>query len=241
MKKNLILLMAIMVTMPLFAQSDGEDIIPVSSKKHALFIGPKIGATFTTMTQPDECDLYDGMGMGFSAGAVLKARFGKISDSSNAGTGYFGVGAELMFKTHNVKTIGADEDGKENADLSISYFEVPVYAQVFPFAKTRALNSFYVELGATFAGTVSRSPKSLTVLNPNSELSSITYNIDKDGSKLKGYNISPIIGAGYTVPGTGLDINIRYNIGINELAGNLASKLSTLEVSVAWMFNLSKF
>lgn len=243
MKKYLFLVMALTCALPGFAQSDDgeEEFAQSKSKSNAFFIGPKAGVTFTSMTQPNEGKLYDASGIGFSGGIALKARFGKASDNSVGGTGYLGAGVEVKYLQNTVKTLGTDEGGKEKAKLSLGYLDIPVYVQVYPFAKNANFNSLYIELGAAFAGTITRTPKSLTLENPNEGISSVTYNIDKDNSKLKGWDIRPMAGIGYTIPGTGLDINARYQIGLNKLAGNFPCKMNTLEVSVAWLFNIGRF
>lgn len=243
MKKTLFFIMALTLTVPLFAQSDDgeEEIIPVREKKNAFFLGPKVGGTITSMTQPDEGKLYDGAGFGFSGGLVVQARFGRASENSVGGTGYFGVGVELKYKQNAVKTLGTDENGNENAKMSIGYFEAPVYVHFYPIPKTRGFNSLYVELGVAFSGTLSRSPQSLTLNNPNENFSQVTYNLDKDGSKLKGGDIRPLVGIGYTIPRIGLDVNLRYSFGTSKLAGNFPCKMNTLEVSLAWLFNIGKF
>ena len=242
MKNYLILLIALISAVPMFAQDDGEELtITKKEKSNAFFMGPKFGGTMTTMTQPNEGDLYDGSAFGFSGGLAMNMRFGKASESSPAGTGFFGAGLELKYRQSVVKTVGTDEDGKENANLSLSYFDVPVYIHLHPFAKSRGMNTFYVELGAAFGGTLSRAPKSLTVTNPSEDFSRVTYNFDTDGSKLKGLDVRPLAGLGYTIPNTGLDINARYFIGTSELAGNFPCKMHSLEVSISWMFNVAKF
>ena len=195
----------------------------------------------TSMTQPDEGKLYDGSDFGFSGGLAFQARFGKASENSVGGTGYFSAGFELKYKLNSVKTLGTDESGKENAKMSIGYFEAPVFVHIYPLAKSPGLNSLYVELGAAFAGTLSRSPKSLTLNNPSADYSQVTYYLDSNDSKLKGMDVRPFAGLGYTIPNTGLDINARYYIGTSELAGNFPCKMNTLEVSLAWLFNIGKF
>lgn len=242
MKKILFFIVAFTLAMPGFAQSDdGEDEPGGKEKSNAFFLGPKIGGTMTSMTQPNEGKLYDGSGFGISGGLAMKARFGKAPSGTAAGAGYFGAGLELKYKLNSVKTLGTDESGKENAKMSISYFEVPVYVHIYPLAKSSNLNSLYVELGAAFAGTLSRSPKSLTLTNPNNDFSQVIYNLDTNGSKLKGMDVRPLAGIGYTIPNTQLDINARYYIGTSELAGNFPCKMNTLEISLAWLFNMGKF
>lgn len=243
MKKFLFFIVALALTVPGFAQSDDgeEDLPPTIGKSNAFFIGLKVGGTLTTMSQPNEGKLYDGSDFGYSGGLVMKSRFGQASENSVGGTGYFAAGLELKYKLNSVKTLGTDEGEKANAKLSVSYFEVPVYAHIYPFAKSPSLNTFYVEFGASFAGTLSRSPKSLTLDDPNADYSQVTYKLDVDGSKLKGLDVRPLAGIGYTIPNTGLDLNARYYLGTSELAGNFPCKMNNVEVSLAWLFNIGKF
>lgn len=243
MKKFLICLSALFLTVPTFAQSDDgdDDVVVRIEKSNAFFIGPKVGGTLSTMSDPDECDLYDGSGISLSGGIAMKVRFGRATSNSAGGTGYFGVGVELKYSQKSMKTVGIDEEGEENAKLNISYFEVPVYVQVYPFAKNSSVNTLYVELGAAVAGTLSRSPKTLMVNNPNDTYDSVVYHLDDGDSKLSGMDIRPLVGIGYTIPGTGFDINARYYLGMSELAENFACKINNFEVSLAWMFNIGKF
>lgn len=243
MKKLSLTLMALLSAMPMFAQSDdGEEIgNVVKAKNNAFFLGPKVGVTMSTMTQPDEGKLFDKSDIGFSAGMAFKARFGKATSNSEGGTGYVGLGLELMYTQNKAKTIATDEKGNENASLSMSYFEAPVSVQFYPLAKSNAMNHLYVELGVAFVGTLSRSPKTLTVEEPSADYSQVTYKLDADGSKLKGLDVRPMAGLGYTIPGTGLDVNARYYLGMSKMAENFKSKMNTLEVSLSWMFNIAKF
>lgn len=243
MKKLSLTLMALLSAMPMFAQSDdGEEIgNVVKAKDNAFFLGPKVGVTMSTMTQPDEGKLFDKSDIGFSAGMAFKARFGKATSNSEGGTGYVGFGLELMYTQNKAKTIATDEKGNENASLSMSYFEAPVSVQFYPLAKSNAMNHLYVELGVAFVGTLSRSPKTLTVEEPSADYSQVTYKLDADGSKLKGLDVRPMAGLGYTIPGTGLDVNARYYLGMSKMAENFKSKMNTLEVSLSWMFNIAKF
>ena len=57
MKKILFFIAALSLSVPGFAQSDdGEDdlISTGKEKSNAFFLGPKVGVTMTSMTQPDE-------------------------------------------------------------------------------------------------------------------------------------------------------------------------------------------
>lgn len=231
MKKILFLFGALMTMLPMFGQSDdGEIGIVTNVKSNALFLGPKIGGVMTTMGQPDEGTLYDTGGFGFSGGLAMNVRFGKATENSAGGTGFFGAGLELKYKQNNVKTIGTDEDGKENAKLSIGYFEIPVFIQLYPFVKSNSMNKFCIELGVAYAAVMSASPDYLTI-------SAARY---KTGN-IKGSDIRGLIGLGYTLPSTGLGINARYYLGTSKLAGNLPCKMNSAEISIAWMFQLCKF
>lgn len=243
MKKILMFIWALALSVPGLAQSDdGEEEITVSkTKSNAFFLGLKGGITLSSMTQPKEGKLYDASGIGFSGGLVAKVRFGKASENSAGGTGYLAAGFELKYKQNTVKTLAKDESGKDKANLSIGYFDVPIFVQVFPFAKTPSVNSLYIEVGAAIDGTLSRSPKKLILSNPKENMSEVVYNIDSNGTKLKGGDVRPFAGIGYTIPNTGLDINARYYIGTSELAKNMNCKLNHLEVSLAWLFNVGKF
>lgn len=256
MKKLFVLLLASMLCTSIDAQRNvqpqrggGRSAKPaLAQKKHSFYVGLKGGVDLSSMTQPDECDLYDGTGVGFSGGVVGKVRFNQATPNAPAGTGLLGAGIEMKYKLNTVKTIGTDESGKANAELSIGYFEVPVFLQVYPFYKSDAMNTFYIEVGPDFAGTMSRKPKSLTVENPSKDWSSVTYNLDNNGSTLKGMDVRVMAGIGYDFAiknekqetSSLIGVNARYYMGTSKLAGNFNSKMSTLEISLSWMFNIGK-
>lgn len=248
-KKVLFCLLFLLSGLMTFAQRDDDFEVGKTDSKNVLQIGPKFGVTFTSMGQPDETPLYDGSGVAFSGGIALRTRFNTATENSDSGTGFLGAGLELKYKMNTVKTIGTDESGKENADLSVGYFEAPLFVQIYPFYKTRAMNTFYIEAGPNFAGTISRQPKSLIVDNLSGEYSSVTYHIDDDKSTLKGMDVRVMAGIGYDFPIKNsssettslIGINARYYMGTSNLAGNFNSKMNTLELSLSWMFNIGKF
>ena len=233
MKKFLFLFAALMTATFTFAQSDDDDIFgggTIKQKSNAFFFGPKAGAVFTTVSDPDDVKLSDGSGFGFSGGLAMKLRFGKASDASVGGTGLIGIGAELKYKLNKAKTVATDQDGEENADLSISYFEVPVYLHLYPFVKSSAMNAFYLEAGASFAGVMSPKPDKL-----------YTGSNSYATGDLKGFDVRPLVGIGLTFPNTGLDVNARYYIGTSNLAKNFECKMNSFEISLAWMFKVATF
>lgn len=230
MKKQLLFCAAMLCGLTAMAQSDfGEEEAGVGvpkAKKHAFFIGPKVGATFTTMTDPKQGSLYDSFGIGYSGGVALQGRFGQSSPQSPGGTGFVGAGLELKYKLNSVKTLGVDEKGEADAKLNLSYFEVPLYVHIYPACKTKALNGLYLEAGVSIAGTISAKPESITA-------NDVYY---KTGD-IKGFDVRPLVGLGITTK-SGFDVNARYYIGTSDLAGNMASKQNSFEISLAWMFKL---
>jgi hypothetical protein len=238
MKKTVLFVMLLLCVSSVFAQNqEGWG----RWKNNTFFIGPKAGVTFSTMTQPNECDLYDGAGVGFSAGLAAKVRFGRKTQGgfghTAPGTGYIGLGAELKYVQNAMKTI-VDEN------LKLGYLEVPVFVQVFPFVSSEALNGLSIELGAAVEGSISSSPDNMTM---NTSATYVSYAI----GDLKGWDVRPLVGVNYAIPcgkkdnqnkvPNNLEFNARYYIGTSELAGNFPCKVSHLEVSVAWMFSCGKF
>lgn len=218
------------------AQADTEELLLVKPSKNTFSIGIKAAGNLSSMSQPDFCDIYDKSGMGFSGGVTMNMRFGKATENSPAGTGIAALGLDLVYRQSSVQTVATDESGKENANLTLGYFEVPIYVQLFPFMKNTNTNTLHFEAGAAFSGTLTRSPKTLSVTSDKVGNSSNIINIDTDKSKLKGMDIRPFAGVGYTIPNTGIDITARYYLGTSDLAGNWNSKISSAEVSIAWMF-----
>lgn len=221
-----ITLMTLVGTISAWAQSDDNGEIVVKTKPNVVKIGPKVGIGFTSMTQPNEVDLYDKAGTGFSFGLSLKTRLGRATkETLKGGTGYVGFGLDVLYKQNKAKTTGSQ-------DLSISYLEFPLTLQIYPMARSNMMNAFYIEAGPDFAIIASKSPETLNVPQAN-----ISYHT----GDLKGGDLRMIVGLGYTIPKTSLDINARYYIGTSKLANNFPCKMSTFELSLAWMVNIAKF
>ena len=235
MKKTILLATLMLTSVAVSAQTGfGRAKKP---KQNAFTMSIKAGGTMSTMTQPDECDLYDGSGFGYVGGLSFNIRFDRASKNANAGTGMLALGLDLQYKLNSMKTIGTDQDGKENANLELGYFEAPIYLQLYPFYKNSSANTFYVEAGAAIAGTMSRKPETLTVSGNDN----VVYIFDKDGSKLKGMDVRPFAGVGYSIPNTGLGLGARYYLGTSKLAENFNSKISNVEFSLFYKFNVGKF
>ena len=240
MKQLLFILLVVTVGMGCFAQPgkksiyDGFGDTDKKPKVNALYVGPVVGATMTMASgQPDQYDVFDGAGIGFSGGVAARARFGKATVNSHEGSGAFGVELDLKYNLHSVKTNAAD-------NLSLGYIEIPVMAQYYPLAKTATGNGFYIEAGADFAMLMSKSPDILRIeLNePYPGLQAVEYST----GDLKGGDIRAAVGIGYILPQKGLGINARYYVGMSDLSKNaLPTKLNTVELSLSWMFKVLTF
>lgn len=238
--KKLLILAAALLTAATAAAQTGIEAGSSADLPNKLYIGPKAGAVLTTMTQPEQCDLYDKSGFGFDAGVTVRARFGRGFDGLS-GTGIIGVGVDLLYKMNTVKTLGTDESGKAGAKFTMNYFEAPVYVQLFPFAKADAgfAHDLYIELGCSFAGTMSRKPESLTVEPEKGDYDRVTYNIDNSKSKLKGMDVRGIVGLGWQTKN--FSLSTRYYLSTSKLADNLDSKMNSFEVAVAFPFSIGSF
>lgn len=199
-------------------------VVKTKNYNYEFSLGIRVGGGVSTMSEGDDLHLYDGSGMAFGGGIAANVRFGG-KDSRNRpldGQGLLGIGLELNYKNLSVKTL-ADED------LKLGYFEVPVMLQLYPMYNSKQLKNLFIELGATFAGSMSASPESLSYQN-------VTY---KTGD-LKGFDVRPTVGLGYrfnkSSANDGFYMNARYYLGSSDLAGNFPSKISCAEISVGYLF-----
>ena len=241
MKKLLTVLLLALLSSAFCAQAGGW-----VQKKHMFYLGFKGGANLSLMSQPDECDLYDDMGLGYHGGIAFQARLGRASENSAPGTGLFGLGFEARYKLNSVKTVATDESGNANANLDLTYVDVPVFLRLYPLCKAGTMTNFYIEAGPDFAYLLDRKPQSLTAVSPLG--ANVTYHLDDNKSTLKGMDLRVMAGVGYdfaikndNYEATNLiGINARYYMGMSKLAGNFNSKMSSIEVSLSWMFNVGK-
>ena len=95
MRKLVLMLVIASLSLSVSAQEFGPK---KKQKENTFSMGVIVGGNLSTMTQPDECDLYDGSGFGYSGGVEMNARFGRASKNAGAGTGLLGLGLELKYK-----------------------------------------------------------------------------------------------------------------------------------------------
>ena len=215
MRKFFILLVMTAFTVSLSAQ-EGEILEEnIIDSSYRINIGPKVGVNFATMSGlSDEFNLNPKSGLGFQGGLAANIHFGRRTERSEGGTGLFGIQVEAMYSQRTIKT--------DIEDLKLSYFEVPILAQYY------VMPELSIEVGPTIAGTLSSSPD---------EIKTGTMTIST--GELKGFDVMLTAGVGYKHK-SGSTASARSNLRMSELAGNFNGKVSTVSVSIGWMFSLVK-
>lgn len=193
---------------------DENDFIPPKVlKPYALSIGPKIGANYSIAGDPDGMYLGISGNVCFSAGVAANLRFGRPAGRP-FGTERFGVQLETLYSMRSLKS--------DAVDISMNCFEIPVLIQWY-FVPT-----FAVEVGPTFTGVLSASPKEFKYNNA-------VYQMDK----VKAYDVMLSIGLNCKLK-NGFTADLRYNMGNSDMAGNFQTKVSTISLGIGWLFNVIK-
>ena len=193
--------------------SDEEVVISEVLKPYALSIGPKIGANYSIAGDPDGMDLGISGNVGFSAGVAANLRFGRPAGRP-FGTERFGVQLEALYSMRSLKS--------DVEDITMNCFEIPVLFQWY-FVPT-----FAIEVGPTFTGAFSTSPKEFKYNNA-------VYQMDK----VKAYDLMLSIGLNCKLK-NGFTADLRYNLGNSDMAGNFKTKVSTISLGIGWLFNVIK-
>lgn len=193
--------------------SDEEVVISEVLKPYALSIGPKIGANYSIAGDPDGMDLGISGNVGFSAGVAANLRFGRPAGRP-FGTERFGVQLEALYSMRSLKS--------DVEDITMNCFEIPVLFQWY-FVPT-----FAIEVGPTFIGAFSASPKEFKYNNA-------VYQMDK----VKAYDVMLSIGLNCKLK-NGFTADLRYNLGNSDMAGNFKTKVSTISLGIGWLFNVIK-
>jgi hypothetical protein len=196
---------------------ENESINPIAThvyKNYVLSVGPKVGVNYSMASDPDGLDLGIGGNIGYSGGLAFNVRFGRPAGKP-FGTERFGVELEALYSLRSLKNDYVD-------DIKFSNVEVPLLFQWY------ALPNLFIEVGPTFVANLSTSPEVLSYNN-------VTYQIEK----IKGNDVMLTIGLGYKHK-SGFIAGARYNLGNSNLAGNFETKVSTVSVSLGWLFNIVK-
>ena len=196
-------------------QEENFESIIVDKRKNVVSLGITAGANYSMMSKYDPVDLGSRSGIGFQGGAAVNIHFGQRR-GADAGTGPIGLQVEALYAMHSMKTDLSD-------NIKLSYLEIPVLLKYYI---TPNVN---IELGPTFSYILSKSPDVL-------EGTSTTIAI----GELKGGDIKGTVGISYQTK-SGFYASARYNMGFSDLAGNFPCKVSTVSLSVGYLFNIFKF
>ena len=224
-KKFLLLALAILGTANLFAQTIRKTDGPDLGASYSISVGPKVGMNMAMMSGlQDEYALNPSSGMGFQGGLAANFHFGRRTPKAHGGTGFFGVQVEALYSQRTIKT--------EIEDLKFNCLEVPVLAQYY------FRPNLCVELGPTFVTTLTSSPDEIFIPNFKETSTSISDLTIKTG-EIKAFDVMLSAGIGYKHK-SGFTAGARYNLGMSELAGNFTGKVSTVSISIGWLFNVVK-
>lgn len=182
-------------------------------KPYALSIGPKVGVNYSIAGDPDDMKLGISGNVGFSGGVAANLRFGRPAGRPY-GTERFGVQLEALYSYRSLKS--------DVENINMSCFEIPVLFQWY------FLPTFAVEVGPTFTGAFSTSPKELKFNNA-------VYQMDK----VKAYDVMLSIGVNCKLK-NGFTADLRYNLGNSDMAGNFKTKVSTISLGIGWLFSVIK-
>ena len=182
-------------------------------KPYALSIGPKVGVNYSIAGDPDDMNLGISGNVGFSGGVAANLRFGRPAGRPY-GTERFGVQLEALYSYRSLKS--------DVENINMSCFEIPVLFQWY------FLPTFAVEVGPTFTGAFSTSPKELKFNNA-------VYQMDK----VKAYDVMLSIGVNCKLK-NGFTADLRYNLGNSDMAGNFKTKVSTISLGIGWLFSVIK-
>jgi hypothetical protein len=216
---------------------ENESINPIAThvyKNYVLSVGPKVGVNYSMASDPDGLDLGIGGNIGYSGGLAFNVRFGRPAGKP-FGTERFGVELEALYSLRSLKNDYVD-------DIKFSNVEVPLLFQWY------ALPNLFIEVGPTFVANLSTSGETITDIQKSSvDVSSsssvttttTTRNIKVVTEDLKNNDIMLTRGVGYKHK-SGFTAGVRYNLGNSDLAGNFATKVSTVSVGIGWLFNVVK-
>jgi hypothetical protein len=214
MRKHLLLLLfAALCCNGLLAQEECEDDRPLR-----IAIGPKVGVGLDLGSHSNLENIDFGMGVGYQFGAAFNAQFGRRTEMSCGGTGWFGLQIEAMYGGRNIK-LGS-------TSLGTSCIEVPVLAQLY------VTPSVALQAGATAVMILKATPDELYY-------EGATYGT----GEIKGKDVMVTAGLAYKArlnENSALLIDARYNMGMSNLAGTFDTKASSAMLSFSYLFNIVK-
>lgn len=192
---------------------DFDGTTPYVLKPYVLSLGPKVSANYSIAGDPEGMDIGMSGNVGFSAGIAANIRFGRPAGRP-FGTERFGVQLEAL---HSMRSLSTDYD-----NIDMNCYEIPVLFQWY------LLPTFAIEVGPTFTGAFSASPKEFKYNNA-------VYQMDK----LKANDVMLSIGLNCKLK-NGFTADLRYNMGNSDIAGNFQTKVSTISLGIGWLFTIIK-
>lgn len=214
-KRLFFIVLSILFSIRLMAQPPGVSGFRLYERDYKISIGPKAGVGMSTSTAVQLYDFKASYGMSYQAGVAVNAHFGKRSrfGFGNGGTGWFGAEAEVLYGMRSLKI-------NETA-VRMSCVEVPLLAQVYPIPEMG------IEAGVSMVKVLGFTP----------DVMQSDYAFLHTG-QIKGGDV--MLTAGLCFKAAGMMIDARYNIGMSNLAGNFDAKVSTVTLSLAYLFNIVK-
>lgn len=182
-------------------------------RPYTLSVGPEVGFNYSFAGDPEGMKIGAGGSAGFNAGIAANLRFGRPAGRP-LGTERFGVQLELLYGRYGVSN--------DIENIGMNCYEIPVLFQWY------FLPQLAVEFGPTFTGAFSVSPKEFEVGNK-------LINMDK----ISATDVKISVGLNCKLP-SGFTAGLRYNIGTSNMSSSFETKVSTLTVSVGWLFTAIK-
>ena len=177
-------------------------------------LGPKIGGGLAMATNPSFFDFVVKGGLTYQIGASVNIHIAHHPSLELQGIGRWGMEIEAL--------LGSRRFNSNNKAIVMNCLEMPILLQFY------ITPDFQVETGLTPVKLLSISPEYLQ-----------TGNVVANVGNIKGNDV--MISAGVCYKTTiGLDIGLRYNLGMSKWAENFHCKTSTAMVSVIYLFPLIK-
>lgn len=214
----LFLLLAVFSSSKIVGQEDADSnkngvAATIEGASSKISIGPTIGLNITNLSgNPENLDLNAASGAGVRLGLASNFHFGRLTDSSDGGTGKYGMQLEAVYSQQKADT--------DLGNVNLSYLDVPILAQ-YNFPKGN--NFFVIEAGPTFSLLLSSSPDKIGNANAAIHI-----------GELKGSDLKLTFGLGFKSK-KGFFANARYYLGTSKLAGNFPVKTNIASVSLGWL------
>lgn len=212
LKKTILSIIALMAVSTISAQE--YVVIEPISKSYTLSLGPKAGVNYSLAKDPSNMMLGMGGAVGYQVGIAMNMHFGRRVAASPGGTGWLGLQLEALYANRALQTDGGD--------MSLSYYQVPLLLHIYLVPRLA------VAVGPTFCGVLSAKP---------GQIDSNSWIVEC--GQLRSNDVMLTLGIDYKAK-VGFTTSVRYNMGNSNLASNMQTKISTVEISVGWLFNLVK-